>query len=296
MKRSIANLLLLTAGAVWGMGFVAQSSAMHRIGPWTLTAAKFLLAAACVAPFALAEKRRHPELGLRLLARFGLVGAFLFGGAILQQIGIMTTSVTNSGFLTGLYVVLTPILLLLLFRTHPHPVVWPAATAALAGTVLVGGGRVTALKGGDVLTILCAVFFALQILTIARFGRAGERPFALCFVQFAVTGLLSLAGALMLEPLSLAPLLAAAPEVLYLGILSSGLAFTLQVIGQRHTSAPQAAILLSSEAPFAALFGMLILGERIAPLGLLGCATIFAAMLAVELVPVFARRPAANAP
>ena len=290
MNRLVANLLLLTAGAVWGMGFVAQSTAMNQIGPWTLTTAKFLLAALCLAPFALVETRRQPRLGMPDLGRFALVGAFLFAGAMLQQIGILSTSVTNSGFLTGLYVVFTPILLLILFRTRPHPVVWPAATAAFAGIVLVGGGRIAALERGDLLTVLCAVFFALQIILVARLTRAGNRPFALCFVQFAVAGVLALAGTLAFEPLSPAPLAAAAPEVLYLGILSTALAFTLQVVGQRHTSAPQAAIFLSSEAPFAALFGAMILGERIPPIGLLGCAIIFAAMLAVELVPLAGRR------
>ncbi|HDZ71767.1 MAG TPA: DMT family transporter [Aurantimonas coralicida] len=288
MSRLNANLLLLLAGAVWGMGFVAQSTAMDDLGPWTFTAAKFALATLSVLPFAVREtKRACSPLPKGASAGFAAIGIMLFLGSIFQQIGIVTTSVTNAGFLTGLYVVITPLLALVLLRNRAHWVVWPSALAAFAGIVLLGGGSISALSSGDLWVVLSAVFWSLQILLVGVFAGSGGRPLTLAAVQFAMTTALASLGALVLEGQSLASLWAAWPEIVYGGVFASGLAFTLQIIGQRYTTAPQAAIFLSSEALFAALFGVILLGERIAALGLLGCALIFAAMLAVELVPMY---------
>lgn len=296
MSRLSANLLLLLAGAIWGMGFVAQSTAMADIGPWAFNAAKFFLAALAVLPFAIRERQgaRTPLSG-RDQTGFILIGVALFLASILQQIGIVTTSVTNAGFLTGLYVVLTPILALLVLRSRPHWVVWPSAFAAFVGTVLVGGGSIDQLTAGDGLVILGAVFWSLQILFVGRFARTSGRPLALSCLQFAVAALLSTLGTLVLETATPQSLGAAWIEIVYGGVFSAGLAFTLQTIAQRHTTAPQAAIFLSSEALFAALFAAIVIGERIPLVGLLGCAFIFGAMLAVELVPLrAARTPAAE--
>ncbi|MEX6506590.1 DMT family transporter [Jiella sp. M17.18] len=287
MSRLRANFLLLLAGAVWGMGFVAQSTAMGALGPWTFVAVRFALAALTLLPFAWFESRRAARpLPRATLGGFLLIGAALFVAAITQQIGIVTTTVTNSGFLTGLYVVLTPVLALLFLKHRPHWVVWPAALAAFCGIVLLGGGSLSALGPGDIWTIVCALFWALQILFVGVFSGSSNRPYMLSFVQFAVTALLAAIGAVLLETPTAAAVAAVWPEIVYGGVFSSGLAFTLQVLGQGHTSAAQASIFLSSESLFAALFGGLVLGERIAPIGFLGCALIFAAMLAVELVPL----------
>ena len=211
----------------------------------------------------------------------------LFTAALTQQIGIVTTTVTNSGFLTGLYVVFTPFLALVLLRQRAHWVVWPAALAGLFRHRAPRRRQPRALGAGDAWTIVCAVFWALQILLVGVFVGPSGRPYTLSFVQFAVTAVLAGLGALLFESAPPAAYLAAWPEIVYAGVFSSGLAFTLQIVGQRHTTAPQAAIFLSSEALFAALFGALILGERIAPIGFLGCGLIFASMLAVELVPMW---------
>ncbi|WP_102958888.1 DMT family transporter [Mangrovicella endophytica] len=292
MTRSAANLLLLLAGAIWGMGFVTQSAAMASVGPWTFVAARFLIAAATVAPFAWLEGRKPAATPMPAGAwrGFVLTGLVLFAGAILQQVGLLTTSVTNSGFLTGLYVVFTPLLALVLMRHRAHWVVWPAALAALIGIALLGGGTLAALTVGDGLTVVCALFWSLQILLVGKYAQSSGRPLLLNTVQFATTAVIALIGAVLLEPISLEALGAVWKEIAYAGIFSSGLAFSLQTIGQRWTSAPQAAIFLSSEALFAALFGALVLGERMQALGFLGCALIFAAILAVELVPLWGKR------
>lgn len=304
MKRWHANLLLLLAGATWGMGFIAQSTAMDSIGPFLFIALRFLVASFVVLPFVIREARssasgslvgtpattaqasiRTSDLSASDYLKFSLIGLTLFAGMATQQVGLLSTSVTNSGFLTGLYVVFTPLLSILLFRDIPHRVTWFAAVLSLFGIFLLSGGDLNALVIGDLLTIGSAVFWALQVVLIARFVGQSGRALALSFTQFVVVGFLAFLCALILEPFVWSAIVSAAPQILFAGAFASGLAFTLQVVGQRFTSAPQAAIFLSSEAPFAAVFAYLFLGERVGAIGLAGCALIMAAMLIVELVP-----------
>lgn len=304
MKRWHANLLLLLAGAIWGMGFVAQASAMDSIGPYLFVALRFIVASIVILPFTLLEARRvrlaqstspgnkHAlsSLDARDLLNFGLIGLCLFIGMATQQVGLLTTSVTNSGFLTGLYVVFTPIIGIILFRNVPHPITWVAAILALLGIYYLSGGDLSQLVAGDFLTIVSASFWALQVVLIARFVGQSGRALALSQVQFGVTAMLALLVAVIFEPIEWQAIRSAGPQILYAGIFASGLAFTIQVIGQRYTSAPQAAILLSAEAPFAAWFAYLWLDEKIATIGFLGCLFILLAMLLVELVPMWRKK------
>lgn len=287
MSRRRANLVLLLAGAIWGMGFVAQSTAMDDIGPFFFVAARHAVAAVVVAPFAWAEHRKAAGTAISAIPtrQFLLIGLALFAGMSFQQIGLQTTTVTNSGFLTGLYVVFTPIIGIALFRSWPHRVVWPAAIVAMVGIAMLSGGAVGGWGAGDSWTVASALAWGFHVSLIGRFVGPSGRPLALTFVQFVVTAVLAGLVAVMFETVSLSGLGGAGLEVLYAGTLASGLAFSLQTIGQGYTTAPQAALFLSSEAPFAALFGAIVLSERIGLLGLLGCGLIFTAMIAVELVP-----------
>ncbi|QKV17156.1 DMT family transporter [Oricola thermophila] len=294
MNRATANLLLLVTGAIWGGGFVAQSTAMDAIGPVLFTGVRFLAAAAAVLPFAVIEARMS---GMRVLptmhqwSRFALLGTLLFASLTAQQIGLLTTTVTNSGFLTGIYIVLTPVIGIVLWRVWPHPVVWPSGLMALTGIFFLSGGRLGGMQPGDWWTLLCAVLWALHVQVLGRIV-AGARPLQLAFSQFLVCGLLGLAIAPLVEPVAWQMIAAARTEILFAGVISGGVAFTLQAVAQRHTTAPQAAIFMSSEALFAAMFGAIFLGERIGMAGLLGCALIFCAILAVELLPALRIRPA----
>ncbi len=296
MSRITANLLLLFVGAVWGMGFVAQSTAMDAIEPIFFTGIRFLVAALAVLPFAIWENRRIPAPGSgqdndtsgQPWLSYVVLGTILFGALATQQIGLLTTSVTNSGFLTGLYVVLTPILAVTLFRLRPHWIVWPAAVLTLMGIFLLSGGRLDGLTTGDYWTILCAFFWAFHVLTVGQvLKRAGSqaRPFTLAATQFFVCAIWGIALGFALESPTLASIYAASAEILFAGIISGGLAFSIQAVAQRYTTAPQAAIFMSSEALFAALFGAIILAERIPTAGIIGCALIFSAMMLVEIVP-----------
>ena len=296
MPRTLANLLLLAAGAIWGMGFVAQSTAMETVGPFLFVGLRFLIATLVTLPFAIREARKA-KTPVTTSGRFGflMIGLSLFAGIILQQFGLLTTTVTNSGFLTGLYVVFVPILMVLALGHRPHTVVWPAAALAFVGLYLLSGGAIVSMRIGDLLTIAAAVFWAVQVILVGKFGVETGRPLALSCAQFAVCSVLGLAGALLLEPIEWPAIRAALPEILYAGAFASGLAFTLQVIGQRYTSAPLAAILLSTEALFAALFGAIFLGDRVGPTGYLGGFLIFLAILMVEAWPAWRGRRRASA-
>lgn len=291
MSRLRANTLLLITGAIWGMGFVAQSTAMAAIGPFLFIGLRFAVATVAMTPLALREARISGRpLTPREWRIFAGIGTTLFAGMAAQQAGLLSTTVTNAGFLTGLYLILVPMFGVAIYREFPHWVVWPSALVALAGVFLLSGGALTRLTTGDWLTILCAGFWALQILFINRYATETGRPVTLAVVQFAVTAVLALAIALPFEHVDLSAIRLAAPEILFAGVFAGGIAFTLQTVGQRHTTAANAAIIMSSEALFAALFGALLLGERLNGMAAAGCALIFSAMLAVELVPLALRR------
>lgn len=286
MSRLQANLVLLLAGAIWGMGFIAQSTAMQSIGPYTFIGLRFVVATLVVLPFAIFEARKAEQALQRSDSRgFIWIGLALFAGMSAQQVGLLTTTVTNSGFLTGLYVVFTPILTVLVLRIQPHFIVWPGAALSITGIYLLSNGNLSDLRSGDLLTILSALFWAVQVMLIGKFGKLSGRPLTLSVVQFAVCAVMGLSTALVVETVDTQAIMAALPEILFTGIFAGGVAFTLQVIGQRYTTAPQAAIFLSSEALFAALFGALILGDRLTTIAYVGCLLMFASILLVELVP-----------
>jgi drug/metabolite transporter (DMT)-like permease len=294
MPRHLANLLLLSAGAIWGAGFVAQSTAMDNLGPYLFIGLRFLVASVVLAPFAWLESRKAAQpVAPAHLGGFALAGLALFSGMALQQVGLTITTVTNSGFLTGLYVVFVPFITLLVMRQRLHPVIWPAALMTFIGIWMLAGGSLADLNAGDVLTIGCAVMWAIQVILVGRFVGPSGRPLTLSFVQFSLAGVLGIGLGLAVEGFDLAAVIATLPEILFTGVIATGLAFTLQVIGQRYTTAPQAAIFLSTESLFAALFGAVILSEQIPALGYAGGLLIFMAILLAELGPVLRPRPAA---
>lgn len=294
MSRISANLLLLLTAAIWGSTFVVQQTVLDHLGPMAFTAARFLLGGLVVLPMALRELRRVAREGRRpgpaVWLAMAVTGGALFAGSALQQIGIGLTTVTNAGFLTGLYVPLVPLLALVLLRDAPHPVVWPAAAGCLAGTWLLTGAAAVVPSEGDLWVIAGTVFWALHVILIGAVGVRTGAPVLVAAVQFFVCALLAGVAAAATETTTPAALAAAWWEIGYAGLFSVGLAYTFQAIGQRWTAASDAAILLSSEAVFAALAGAVFLAERPGPVELAGCALILACILVVQVMP--ARRPA----
>lgn len=297
MSRSVANALMLLVALIWGTTFVAQQLGMAHVGPLTYTGVRFLLGALFVLPLALREYGRLQARGLRIdrtdwLAWCGL-GVLLFLGAVLQQIGIMGTTVSNAGFLTALYVPLVPILAWLVDRQAPHAAVWPASVGSFIGTFMLSGGRFDTLTVGDYWVIASTFFWAAHVLWVGRVASRKGVPVMVAVSQFVVCGVLSMLVALFTEEIALEGIVAAMPAILYGGLLSVGIAYTLQVVAQRHAPATDAAILLSSEILFAAMAGALYLGERLSFIQLMGGVVIFVCILAVQLAPMFSRKTAA---
>jgi drug/metabolite transporter (DMT)-like permease len=289
MSHSLAIGLLLVVSLIWGTTFVAQQLGMADVGPLMYTGVRFLLGALVILPLALREYGRLAERGIKpdavdLLAAGGL-GILLTLGVVMQQIGIVSTSVSNAGFLTALYVPLVPLLGWIVHRQVPHLSLWPAAIGCFVGTFLLSGGTFTALNTGDFWVIGSTLFWAAHVLWVGRVAARKSNPICVAFAQFVVCGLLSTLAGLLLETTTLTGLWHAMPAILYGGLLSVGIGYTLQVVAQRHTRPAEAAIILSSEVLFAALAGALYLGERLAPIQLVGGLLIFACIVGVQVLP-----------
>jgi drug/metabolite transporter (DMT)-like permease len=290
LSRIQANLLLTLIALIWGSAFVAQSHGMQELGPMMFTGLRFLVGALVVLPLAWREWQHLAWRQLALNRDDGLkilgLGILLTLGAAMQQIGIKYTTVTNAGFLTALYVPLVPVLGWLLLRQLPHWSVWPGALACLVGAFLLSGAQHLEIGLGDLWVIASALPWGLHVLLIGRVADRMAAPFLVACGQFFVCGLLALTWGLLFEPFSAAGIQSAATPILYTGILSVGVAFTAQVVAQRYAHAADAAIVLSSETLFAALFGYWLMGDRLAPAGLAGCALILGSLLLVQLLPL----------
>ena len=293
MSKSLANLLLLLAGAIWGMGFVAQRTAMDDIGPMAFVTLRFFVASIAVFPLVLKElKPADKRVTLSHLRGFFWVGTAFFLSMAMQQVGMLATTITNAGFLTALYVIIVPLILFFALGERQPATIWPATALALVGIFLLSGGEIALLTWGDWLIIAGAFFAALQIILTKKVVDATGLPVTMAFTQFFICGIFGAITYFMAPIFGLAEttvtyeiFLAALPEILYAGIFSGALAFTIQAVAQRYTSTSTAAILLSSESLFAAIFATILLGERLGIIGYIGCALIFAAILAVELLP-----------
>jgi drug/metabolite transporter (DMT)-like permease len=288
MRRFHANLLLLLAAAIWGFAFYFQKTAMDHVGPFLFIAARAGVAALALAPLVVAEAYRAvAPCPVRLFQIGVAAGLAFFTAAALQQIGLVTATVTNSGFLTALYVVITPLLAWGMLRRTPTPYVWPAAALAFVGTWLLGGGTLGGLSFGEWLVALSAVFWAAHILITGASAPYG-RPITFSTLQFAVVALCALVSALPAEPITVAGLWGAAPAIAFVGLLSSALTFTLLAIAMKHTPPSEAAILVSTETLFAAMAGAMFLGEHLSARGWVGAGLMFAATLLVQLGPLIA--------
>jgi drug/metabolite transporter (DMT)-like permease len=294
MTRTRANLLLLIAAAVWGFAFYFHKIAVDHVGPVQFVAGRTLLAGLCIVPVALWELRGKTIAPGLWLISIGS-GVVFFIAAVIHQAGFETATVTNSGFLTALYVIATPILAWVFLRRLPPVYVWPALVLALVGTWFLGGGTFDGLTWGDRLIALSAFFWGAQMLIT---GVAGERyglPFTYTAIQFLVVSVLAIPAAIATETITVDGLVGALPAFLYVGVMSGAVTYSLFAIGLRYTTPSEGVIIISTEALFAALAGMLLLGERMSPLGGLGAALMFTATLVVQAGPTLKRfltRPA----
>ncbi|UTW13586.1 DMT family transporter [Marinobacterium rhizophilum] len=282
--RLKANLLLLLVAAIWGLAFVAQRLGMDHLGPFGFNAARFLLGALSLLPLTLIFRARAGQASLRPLLRGGLAaGALLFCGASLQQAGLLYTTAGNAGFITGLYIVLVPLAARLMGQAVNRGI-WAGASLALAGLYFLSINDAMIINRGDLLVLVGSAFWAGHVLIIGKLAPHLD-GLRLSIIQFLICALLCLVVALIYEQdsFTLANLMATWQPIAYAGLLSVGVAYTLQVYAQKHTPASHAAIIMSLEAVFAALGGWLLLNEELTARALAGCALMLAGMLLAQL-------------
>ena len=291
-----ADALLLATAFVWGVTFVVQKD-IGDLPPLAFVAARFAVSALAVAPLAFLERRRvrralEPRAG-RLAV---VISVMLFLGASLQQAGLATTSATNAGFLTACYVVLTPFVVWALTRARPRGVVLAAGAISFAGAWLLatGGGPAEPPSAGDGLVLLADLAWAIVIALVPIYLVWTERPLALAFIQYAICAALAAVASAALERAAPGAFIGAAPAILFAGLVSGGLGYTLQIVAQRHTPPAEAALILSMESVFAALAGAIWLGERLTVAGAAGCGLILVGAVAAEAAPAFSARRTAR--
>lgn len=281
-----SDVLLLITAAIWGFAFVAQRMGMDHVGPFTYNGVRFALGALTLAPLLLTSGTSSDAIPAPMtlrgfFCRGGALGVVLFVAASLQQVALVYTTAGKAGFITGLYVVVVPILGLF-WAQRPSAGTWAGAGLAAAGLYLLSVTETFRMEYGDGLVLVSALFWSLQVLMVAWLSPR-TRPVGLAFYQFSVCALLSLMAAMLFETFEWAAVVAAAGPILYGGVLSVGVAYTLQVVAQRDAHPAHASILMSLEAVFAALGGWLLLGETLSLRGLVGCALMLAGMLLSQL-------------
>lgn len=282
MSSLHANLLLLCAALFWGAGNVAQKSILESLGPLTTVGARCLLGALVILPLVLRENAASHG-SLRPVWPRIVLGASLFALAIvLQQFAFGATTVTNGSFLITTTIVFTPVAAWILWREPISTVLWPAMCLGLLGVYLLGGASFTDLGWGDVCALVSAGFYSVWIAYLGQLVARTGRPTAVTLAQFMLAGLVCAAIGAASEPFSVASVGGAIPELLVLGVLSTGLAYVFQALAQRHTPAGVAAVVMSAECVFGALGASLILGERLTLTGTLGASLILLAVLLVQ--------------
>ena len=289
-KSLRGSLLLLLGSVIWGAAFVAQRVGMDHMGPFSFNGIRMLLAAAVMTPVTLlTERKKTPETVTdpKDQRRAGLLcGVMLFAASSLQQMGLVTTTAGKAGFITALYVVLVPVAAWLLFRKNPGRIIWlGVALAVVALYFLCIPAEGFTLQGGDLLEFGCAICYTVQILCVDHYAPkvSGVR---LARDEFLITGVLSLLIALFTETITWEGIREALIPLLYSGIMSSAVGFTLQIIGQRDTDPTVASLLMCLESVFAVLTGAIVLGEKMTVRETVGCVMMFSAVILAQLSPV----------
>ncbi|MBR2651073.1 MAG: DMT family transporter [Clostridia bacterium] len=294
MKKILSPIILFAAAFIWGIAFVAQKTA-SEVPVFTLTASRSVIAALVLIPItALFDKlsgsgrhlisKRGVDITGRELIGGILCGIALFGATALQQAGINGTNPGKASFITALYVVIVPLYSLLFGKRSPLNV-WVGVAVSVVGFYLLCIKSDFSISPADLLVFACAFVYAVQIMVIDHFVASCDGV-RLSLIQFLTVTVLSLAAALIFElPIAVGSILPAMPEILYLGICSSGVAYTLQIIGQKHTHPAAASIILCMESVVGAIASVIILGESLSAREYIGCATVLFAVIISQVDP-----------
>jgi len=284
-----SDAILLATAFLWGFAFVAQRVGMEFVEPFTFNGVRFALGCLVLLPLVarrenVSQIQHENRLNFhrpRIIGGGLLAGLVLFGGASLQQVGIVYTTAGNAGFITGLYVVMVPIILIVLGR-HSTAGTWIGAVLSICGLYLLSVTSLLAINYGDMLVLVGAMFWALHVIIIGWLSPQVD-SFKLAFAQYAVCSFCSMCVAISSETITMHGLLQAGLPLFYGGVVSVGIAYTMQVVAQKSAHPAHAAILLSMEAVFAAMGGYLLLNETMTGRQFVGCALILAGILISQL-------------
>jgi drug/metabolite transporter (DMT)-like permease len=279
-----SHCLLLLAAFVWGMSNVSQQNVLQYVGPITTVGFRCLLASIVILPFVWEAKQHLPAV-LRSGKLLAFVTALTFCVAVcLAQIGIGFTTVINTSFFINTWTIMTPLCVWILQGVKPAKFTLAAACLTVAGTFLMAGGKLDSLTIGDVLCMMAAFVYSMWAVCLTEFVRRFESPFLISFFQFLLTGVMCSVFGIINEPFNLQSFPDAIPDLIILGVFSTGLGYALQAVAQTKVSASTGAIILSMEAIFGALGAVMILGESFSTLTFMGAALIFSAVVLVQLL------------
>ena len=301
MKSSKSDLILLMVATIWGLAFVAQRMGMDHVGPYTFNGIRFALGGMSLMPFLIVAHRKKKQKK-RILNKPGnmeilkggiLSGIVLFAGASLQQVGLVYTTAGKAGFITGLYVVLVPILGLI-WSQRAGIGTWAGAILAATGLYMLSVTEAMTINSGDLMVLVCAFCFALHVIIIGRLTNRIDTV-SLAFVQCMICCTASLIFAAFLEEITFQGIWKAALPIFYGGVFSVGIAYSLQIYGQKGSHPAHAAIIMSLESVIAAIGGWIILDEVLSGRAMTGCALMMAGMLLSQLYSyIFPEKPAIN--
>lgn len=280
-KKMTANILLLVAAFIWGSAFVAQSIGMDYVRPFTYIASRNLLGFLVLIPVILIMRRNILPNKTTLIGGV-ICGVILFVASSFQQFGLLTTSSGKAGFITALYVIIVPIIGLA-FRKKPSPIIWACVVIALIGFYLLCVKEGFSFIPGDLIVLCCAVLFACHIIGIDFLNDKGVDGIKLSAIQFITASIIGWILALIFEDPSIGTITDAWLPICYAGILSSGVAYTFQILGQKNTDPTSATLIMSLESVFAALSGWVIQNEILSVKELIGCGLVFTAVIVSQL-------------
>jgi len=292
MSKSMSLLSALLCTFIWGTTFIAQDTGMDKIGPLTFNATRFFIGFLSIIPFALLfEKKKitkeinnNKKLFCKLLFWIGL---FLFLGTYLQQTALLYTDVANAAFFTIFYVPMVPIILFFFYSKSIHWSIWPSVLFCIVGVYLLSDFTNATIRLGDSLVILCALFWSLHIIFIGNFIKNFNLPLFFGALQALVVSFFSIIFALFFETITIVNILNESVSIIYAGVLSGGIAFTLQIYAQKNISSAPAAIIFSLEGVFATIAAWIILNQILGLDNVIGCALILFGVLFSQLLPIY---------
>jgi len=277
---------------IWGTTFIAQDTGMDNIGPFTFNCVRFFVGFLVVVPFVLLFEKKKINHQIKnntnqFLKLIVPVGIFLFLGCIFQQVSLLYTDVANSAFFTIFYVLMVPIIVYFLFSEKLHWSIWPSVLACVIGGYFLSDIGDATVRLGDSLVLIGALFWALHIIYIGKIINRFDLPFFIALIQNVIVATLSFILVVIFEEFDFSKIKLETVEILYAGILSGGVAFALQLFGQRNISAAPAAIVMSLEGVVAAIAAWVILNQILELNNIIGCLLILGGILLSQLAPIY---------